>query len=1478
MDPLDQVLLSYIQSLHVEPLATSRKVNLPKFDVKSLEFSCSRALDELLPNIDIQHVQSIHVKLQFLYSIYERNYTRWLETVKKHQLLVVKLFEMKQYDMVYDQLENTYQQIATRLNCSVNKIDLSALVNGIPVVDCDPQLTQLIIAYHFFTLQWLAHSLAKNNLTKAERIEIIPGIPALFLTTSNQRLWINKAPLNEKYTSNCIKLIKAFAKVLGKQKMQFKLELNCLKVKLMEFTGDNDMESLDMLPGMERFIRDTKCIGSEYLQKSMHLDLKQAEVVRLANCVSKTKSSSKSSHDIPSTSKVTDYDSIKSTLDTFTDLQEVDLPIHRLLLLDSVTLFCQANLSPHLVPILEQLYQIFKCHAQYKRIRNVSNLLFKLGNKTNDIYLLELAINYEFTILQHQSSDKNFELLVGKLKLIHQYSPEMMKVLLKACELSSKIDSITIELLVEMLQSNVELVECMNEVDEQFRFNLVIKLIENMGNCKTQKMLVCNSLVEKVTFLNDKLTLQVQISYYNVAGIEHLNLKAPKNCTLLAFVGIEMAKMCGKDWSKEVLFRVCEKLEHWALHFYEIEEFEVSIVKNAILFLEFNGLYSEVKEITKNLVQVPILHDHLKIFLHFHLCHVSEKLSMHSCWGDSIYQLQQLISLTKYLQFQDVVNYKMESIKYHIAHDFATSQAKFKSLVAVLKERPEFNPSLSKSLPILDKLRNFLLLAKVQLLAARMKTKDRVGSHSCIKKAMRILYLISKKCPSYLNISVANELIWETNHLLFDLYELAINSLIGLGLSRNLPAYLNEWKKLNDLVEAPLINQVNKYKIQIFGMLLNSDKFVDEAEDDQEFVKSNPSVRQLKFIMESLRDKHDIKTSLHDENHHPTLQLSPYFLYINLPDDLQQLEDSFTCCIRQLNDFKTFGSFPDHVQMFPSITNGEVTLHPDALKIFIELGRIKDCLLTKLQHTESSIFEQKRRLYLLSQCTHLISSISAYRGKDLLYQLYFIQDRIKSRPFADNKRLATLEEKELAPDVHEEEPVPYDQQLSQFKIALSMLPPNWNVVTIDICERTGDLLISKIRAGNLPTFIRLSVTRFKQRESVGTLRFDEMKREFKRIFQENRKSTLYSTTSLVKTTQDRKKWWKTRFTLDYELQDLILHVERFWFGGFRGIFEPVGSTFGEFRLDLIKILRSHISEKIEHSISLNEVVYECFYGLESYDRACIDDLLAFLMEILSFHLDVEATRVNFEKLHESIASLIDKCQNRQSSDHIVLIPSARCSFFPWESLLFLRSKSVCRMPSVSMLVDALNQQSRVKKNEVYYLINPGGDLKTSEQRFQPVIEKCKTWKGLAGVKPNEEKIVDDILDSKLFVYIGHGGCDQYVKPSALFLATKHTHLPPCLLIGCSSGELQDHGRFEPLGGIFNWLNCGSPLVLANLWDVTDKDIDAFTLSMFSKWGLIDEDGEKINIAEAVRLSREVCILKYLNGSAPIIYGLPLMTS
>jgi regulator of sirC expression with transglutaminase-like and TPR domain len=69
------------------------------------------------------------------------------------------------------------------------------------------------------------------------------------------------------------------------------------------------------------------------------------------------------------------------------------------------------------------------------------------------------------------------------------------------------------------------------------------------------------------------------------------------------------------------------------------------------------------------------------------------------------------------------------------------------------------------------------------------------------------------------------------------------------------------------------------------------------------------------------------------------------------------------------------------------------------------------------------------------------------------------------------------------------------------------------------------------------------------------------------------------------------------------------------------------------------------------------------------------------------------------------------------------------------------------------------------------------------------------------------------------------------------------------------------------------------MIVGNLWDVTDKDIDKFSLSLFEKWGLSNEDEnyrhKTTNICDAVRESRDSCNLRYLNGAAPVVYGLPL---
>ncbi len=75
----------------------------------------------------------------------------------------------------------------------------------------------------------------------------------------------------------------------------------------------------------------------------------------------------------------------------------------------------------------------------------------------------------------------------------------------------------------------------------------------------------------------------------------------------------------------------------------------------------------------------------------------------------------------------------------------------------------------------------------------------------------------------------------------------------------------------------------------------------------------------------------------------------------------------------------------------------------------------------------------------------------------------------------------------------------------------------------------------------------------------------------------------------------------------------------------------------------------------------------------------------------------------------------------------------------------------------------------------------------------------------------------------------------------------------------------------------------SPTLVANLWDVTDKDIDKLTQGVFDKLGLNSEDIAKesfnrtrnpTSVVKAVAQSRDCCKLRYLTGAAPVVYGIP----
>ena len=211
----------------------------------------------------------------------------------------------------------------------------------------------------------------------------------------------------------------------------------------------------------------------------------------------------------------------------------------------------------------------------------------------------------------------------------------------------------------------------------------------------------------------------------------------------------------------------------------------------------------------------------------------------------------------------------------------------------------------------------------------------------------------------------------------------------------------------------------------------------------------------------------------------------------------------------------------------------------------------------------------------------------------------------------------------------------------------------------------------------------------------------------------------------------------------------------------------------------------------------------------------------------------------------------------------------------------------------------------VPRHDGAYILNPSGDLRNTQDRFEEPLSKLVGWNGITGQQPSEDQFKDCLERSDIFLYFGHGSGGQYIRSRTI---KKLDKCAVSLLMGCSSGLLNEAGEYEPYGKPIDYMLAGSPAMLANLWDVTDKDIDKFAQSVLEKWGLFRTKGTvaaqtspqkrgkrskgkgvateamgcaetgvaPMTLDECVSQSRDVCILKYLNGAAPVIYGIPVL--
>lgn len=489
---------------------------------------------------------------------------------------------------------------------------------------------------------------------------------------------------------------------------------------------------------------------------------------------------------------------------------------------------------------------------------------------------------------------------------------------------------------------------------------------------------------------------------------------------------------------------------------------------------------------------------------------------------------------------------------------------------------------------------------------------------------------------------------------------------------------------------------------------------------------------------------------------------------------------------------------------------------------------------------------------------------------------------------------------------------------------VDILPNTWDIVTITLGSNCDEFIISKLRKGREPFVLCLPLKRGGDDDmDEETFGFNEGKEELLEIIQLANKSAHDSKAKVDR--KAKKQWWSTRETLDGRLKELLDNIETVWLGGFKGVFAQTvkgSAQLNVFAEEFQAILDRHLPSRqsrrgktLSNKPVFDQWVMELFFNIGSLDdernpEDSVMDLLYFVVDILQFRGEQNAyDEIDFDMMAvetlDSLRSHDEKGKKGQgivdNQRHTILVLDKSLHSFPWESLECLSGSSISRMPSLhcvrQRILQMRDDHGQTSENSGYsidrtngsYILNPGGDLKSTEKTLEKPLSSLVGWTNIVQKEPTEEEFEEALATKDLLLYFGHGSGAQYIRGRTI------RRLDSCavtFLMGCSSGTMTEAGEFEPYGTPWNYMHAGAPALVATLWDVTDKDIDRFAKASFEEWGLLSKtpgEGSKksnlfgkngasqarVGLDTAVSKSREACILKYLNGAAPVVYGVPV---
>lgn len=424
------------------------------------------------------------------------------------------------------------------------------------------------------------------------------------------------------------------------------------------------------------------------------------------------------------------------------------------------------------------------------------------------------------------------------------------------------------------------------------------------------------------------------------------------------------------------------------------------------------------------------------------------------------------------------------------------------------------------------------------------------------------------------------------------------------------------------------------------------------------------------------------------------------------------------------------------------------------------------------------------------------------------------------------------------------------------------LPEHLVVVAIDIDVNESCLVLTRFEPFQQPFSIRIPTARMRSLLSLDQEIDPELK--IKGGLEDLQEIIEKSVSDAYRLQSDNSEFWKNQRDWDDEARRLVFRMQLHWLGGFRALLEPTTIKASPDTCNMIQqVLTDYLPHKVQ--INLPQSVLNLFARLGHPTEAEIEDLVWYILDTLQLQgQPLGYDDVDIDALVIKIHAILSHGQEPTRTHHLLLVVDSLASQVPWECFPCLRDIPASRQLNLDLIHRGPYSDSL--GTEVRYVLNPGDNLHHLGENFSAAEFRLRGWSGIANLAPSPSELTSALEEGSCLVYMGHGAGTSYIQRSSLRALKKCC---PVLLFGCGSAKLRNHAHYDASGPLTDYLIAGSPLVMGNLWTVKDKDMNRLAKEFVSRVFDYGEDP-----CRALMNCRRACLLHYLTGAAPVIYGYP----